>query len=103
MFFVNYYSLDLFLYARCSYIIYVYPSACAISQQLGETKRSPFTPWNIWNSITSWAQTRKLMCVHSSVLKTLSITFSKHTDPSDFIEDLVSYLPDCELDVSVME
>jgi hypothetical protein len=43
------------------------------------------------------------MCVHSSVQKTLSITFSKHTDPSDFIEDLVSYLPDCELDVSVME
>ena len=61
MFLVNYYSLDLFLYARCSYIIYVYPIACAISQQLGETKRSPFTPWNIWNSITSWAQTRKLI------------------------------------------
>jgi len=42
------------------------------------------------------------MCAHSSALKTLSITFCKHTDPSDIIEDLASYLPDCELDVSVM-
>lgn len=44
------------------------------------------------------------ICGHSSVLKRVSITFSKDTDPSDIHDDLVSYLPnDCSLDISVMQ
>ena len=107
MFFVDYYSLDLFVYQVEPYYNLCL-SECMCDEPASwrdqEISFHSVEHLEFYDFMGTDEETDFIyfMCVHSSALKTLSITFSKHTDPSDFIEDLVSYLPDCELDVSVM-